>query len=60
LEAEKYYKEHGHLRVPKDYIKTKDLNLYHWIIQQRSNMKKGLLDEKKIMALNSLGIRQLK
>ena len=53
--AEKYYKEHGNLKVPI-YYKDEDYCLGAWIRSQRKLNKKNKLSKEKIDKLNSIGM----
>lgn len=57
-EAEKYYKEHGNLRVPLLYS-SNGLNLGRWVDRQRlvkRGNEKGILTETQIELLNNIGM----
>lgn len=59
LTAMEYYKEKGHLRVPKSYVAQNGLNLGMWLQTQRrvrSGKVIGNLSEEQIARLDVLGI----
>lgn len=55
-EAEKFFKENGHLNVPTGYRSSKGKNLSAWIILQRKYYKLGKLTEEQIEKLNAIGM----
>ncbi len=54
LEAEHYFREHGHLRVPSDYVTDAGLNLGAWIVTQR-----GIYNGRNIGSLTAGQIERL-
>lgn len=57
--AEKYYKNHGHLNVPREFTVENGLSLGRWVISQRSiynGTSYGMLTEERIDRLNRLNI----
>ena len=58
--AEKYYKENGHLDVPKRYVTPEGYTLGTWLTTQRlvrGGKVKGLLTDEQIAKLESIGMR---
>ena len=55
--AEKYYKSHGDLNIPKDFISEDGKRLGQWLIVQRRKYKQGALSDERIARLQSIGIR---
>lgn len=51
---EAFRKEHGHCKVPEDYI-VNNIKLGIWVLQQRRNMKTGSLTPDRIERLVCLG-----
>ncbi len=59
LEAEKYFRDHGHLRVPSDYVTDAGLNLGAWIVTQRgiyNGRNIGNLTGEQIERLEQIGM----
>ena len=59
LAAMEYYKQKGHLRVPKSYVAPNGLNLGMWLQTQRrvrAGKVLGNLNEEQILRLDALGI----
>ncbi len=59
LEAEKYFGDHGHLRVPSDYVTDAGLNLGAWIVTQRgiyNGRNIGTLTAEQIAKLEEIGM----
>lgn len=55
--ATDYYKEHGNLNVPKDYVTPEGEQLGHWIKNQRLYYcYKRTITEEQIEKLNSIGM----
>lgn len=55
--AEDYYRKHGDLLVPRDYLTEDGLKLGVWISNQRSKKKqKGRLTEKQAERLDGIGM----
>ena len=59
-EAERYFKEKGHLRVPYDYVSDTGLRLGSWITNQRlyrkGNIRAASLTPERIAALDAIGM----
>ena len=59
--AREYYKIHGNLLVPSRYVTPRGLKLGIWMNNLRqyhkSGIRKALLTEERIMALNSIGMQ---
>lgn len=54
-----YYKRHGNLEVPKDYVDKNGIKLYKWLISVRAAYRKpGVvsLSKERIQALNAIGM----
>ncbi|OEU06404.1 HA-domain-containing protein [Fragilariopsis cylindrus CCMP1102] len=51
----KFNQKHGHCNVPKNH-KESDENLGKWLDRQRTNRKKGILDEERERRLEMIGI----
>ena len=57
LLAKKYYEVHGNLNIPTNYITEKEgIKLGIWIVNQRTNYKKGSLSDEKIQMLEQIGM----
>ena len=54
--ANEYYKENGHLVVPKDYKTNEGIYLEKWIVKQRKLFGEDVLSDKEISLLNSIGM----
>lgn len=54
--AELFYKENGHLKIPKEAFVPNDLNLYEWINTQKKAYRSGKLSQLKIEKLRNIGI----
>lgn len=54
--ARTFHAEHGHLRVPADYVSDSGVNLKHWIQTKRRDHRRGTLAADRIAALDQLGI----
>lgn len=54
--ASEYYKENGHLVVPKDYKTNEGIYLGKWIVKQRKLFGEDVLSDKEISLLNSIGM----
>ncbi len=52
-QLKKFKREHGHCRVPRNYINDISLNI--WINNQRRSYKKGTMDQVRFDKLNKLG-----
>lgn len=58
-EAFDYYREHGHLRIPRKYVTESGLTLGSWLQTQRrvrSGKISGILTEEQIDRLNAIGM----
>ena len=53
--AKKYYKEHGHLKIPRDF-QIDGVKLGIWISAQRVKYNEGTLSKDKIDKLNAIGM----
>lgn len=53
--AERYYRDHGNLRVPHGYT-IDDYNLSLWISTQRQNYKKGTLSAERVQKLEAVSM----
>ncbi len=59
LEAQKFFQEHGHLRVPKSYITPSGLSLGAWLMTQRRvylGKAPGKLDQSQASRLSAIGM----
>ena len=54
--AELFYKENGHVKIPKGYLCANDLNLYEWINTQKRAYRSGKLSQVKVEKLRNIGI----
>ena len=54
--VKRFYKENGHLKIPKGYITSNDLNLYEWINTQKRAYRSGKLSQVKVEKLRNIGI----
>lgn len=52
--AEEYYIEHGHLKVPVNYVTEDGIQLGRWIHRQMNN--RASLSEEKVQRLNDIGM----
>jgi len=55
-EAEDYFKKHGDLRIPADYIGSNGKKISTWLLRQRKLYKEGRLNDKQIRRLSSIGM----
>ena len=55
-EAAAFYKAHGHLRVPRDYVDAGGYKLAPWILRQRGYYHSGKLTENEIRMLEEIGM----
>ncbi|MEU7195662.1 Helicase associated domain protein [Streptomyces xinghaiensis] len=55
-EAERFYAEHGHLKVPQSYVTSSGKRLGAWISNQRGLRKRGQLAPERIAALDRIGM----
>ena len=51
-----YYREHGHLKVPVNYVNSEGLRLGWWVVSIRRAYKKGTLDREQIDRLERIGM----
>ena len=60
MEAMAFYREHGHLNLPANYVSPKGLKIGTWIINQRNiragKLQSGTLTPEKIERLDSIGM----
>ncbi|MBQ7322378.1 MAG: Helicase associated domain protein [Clostridia bacterium] len=56
LAAKVFYRENGHLHVPKVYVGENGKNVAGWLQTQRDYRKKGKLSEEKIRLLDEIGM----
>lgn len=56
FEAKKYVESNSNLDVPQNYITKNNIHLGSWISHLRRDYNRGLLSDKKINQLNSLGM----
>lgn len=54
--AKEFFKENGHLNIPKNYISPTGKAVGRWLAVQRRYQKTGKLSEKRSSMLNELGI----
>ncbi|MGN0803559.1 MAG: Helicase associated domain protein [Candidatus Faecivicinus sp.] len=57
LEAERYYREHGDLEVPADYVDANGSWLGKWISLQRRACREGKLTAAQTQRLSAIGMR---
>ncbi|MDE7211110.1 MAG: Helicase associated domain protein, partial [Lachnospiraceae bacterium] len=55
-EAEEFFREHGNLSVPKQYIARNGKNLGIWLQRQRTGRRSGALAAWQVMMLDGLGM----
>ncbi len=55
-EAEEFFREHGNLFVPKQYIARNGKNLGIWLQRQRTGRRSGALAAWQVMMLDGLGM----
>ncbi|MBQ7291020.1 MAG: Helicase associated domain protein [Clostridia bacterium] len=55
-EAKAYYKENGHLNMPKRYISPSGKKLGVWLSRQRENRRLGRIKPEQIAKLDKIGI----
>lgn len=54
--AATFYRENGHLVIPRHYGQKKDFDLYEWVMSQRNKYRSGELSEDKILKLEKIGM----
>ena len=54
--ASEFFKENGHLVIPRHYGQEKDFDLYEWVTSQRNKYRSGDLSEDKIQKLEKIGM----
>ena len=54
--AKQYYKEHGDLNIPANYVTSDGVKLGVWIASQRYSMKKNRISEEQIHLLDEIGM----
>ena len=55
-EAENYFRLHGNLKVPPDYIASSGKNLNLWLQRQRRAYRSGTLKEEQRKMLDQIGM----
>jgi hypothetical protein len=55
-EAKTFYRENGHLSVPKNYPVSTGRNLGTWVLRQRKKRRAGSLPEERIVLLDEIGM----
>jgi len=55
-EAKAYYKENGHLNMPKRYISPSGKKLGVWLSRQRENRRLGRIKPEQIAKLDGIGM----
>ena len=55
--AQKYFSEHGDLKVPRNYVSADGFKLGIWLNQKKAGCKKGILSADQVMALERIGVR---
>ena len=55
-EAEYYFKKHGDLRIPADYIGSNGKKTSAWLLRQRKLYKEDRLNDEQIQRLNYIGM----
>ena len=58
-QAEKYFREHGDLLVPANYVTTEGLGLGRWIRSMRAARKgvsRAVIDDERIRRLDAIGM----
>ena len=51
-----FYREKGHLVIPRYYGQDNDFDLYEWVVAQRNKYRSGELSEDKIQKLEKIGM----
>jgi hypothetical protein len=51
-----YYKTHGNLNIPIEYVSRNGVNLNYWIAYKRQAYRNGKLSDKQIAALKQAHI----
>lgn len=54
--AATFYRENGHLVIPRYYGQEKEFDLYEWVMSQRNKYRSGELSEDKIRKLEKIGM----
>ena len=54
--AASFYRDNGHLVVPRNYGQEKEFDLYEWVMSQRNKYRMSQLSEDKIHKLEEIGI----
>lgn len=54
--AATFYRENGHLVIPRKYGQENDFDLYEWVKSQRNKYRSGELSEDKIQKLETIGM----
>ena len=54
--AAAFYRENGHLVIPRHYGQEKEFDLYEWVMSQRNKYRSGELSEDKIQKLEKIGM----
>lgn len=54
--AAAFYRENGHLVIPRYYGQEKEFDLYEWVMSQRNKYRLGELPEDKIQKLEKIGM----
>ena len=54
--AAAFYRENGHLVVPRAYGSTQGFDLYEWVTTQRNKYRSGKLSTDRIHKLESIGM----
>ncbi len=55
-EAEKFYREHGNLSIPKRYVGKNGKNLGIWLQRQRTGRRRGFLSTEQVALLDRIGM----
>ena len=54
--AARFYRENGHLVIPRCYGQDKDFDLYEWVTSQRNKYRLRELSDDKILKLEKIGM----
>lgn len=56
VRAELFYRNHGHLSVPRQYVAEDGFDVYEWVTAQRKKFREGELSSERITRLESIGM----